>query len=344
MIAALVLAFAGATALAGCRLLAAADWPTRRPAWGIWAWQALSVSAAVAVVLTGIVLAVPETPLRDPAAALLRACSDALAEHYSTPGGPPLAFATAGLSLFVVTRFAVTAVRDLRRAAARRAAQRDVLTLVGDPQPEGFVVVDHASPLVYCVPGQVASVPGRRGRPAGTVVVTSAAREALSDRQLELVLAHERQHLRVHHHVALTVSAALSRTFGGRSVFGLAHDRIAALAEMQADDAVGSHADRRDLARALLCLSPAYPLAGVALASSTHARAVQRVHRLTEPAARTHLGGTVLAAALGSAVLVAPVGLALAPAVEAAVRDCCPATIAELPAPAPTAEVRPARD
>lgn len=330
MIAVLVLAFAAVAAVAGPRLLDAAAWPARRPAWGIWAWQTLSLSVAFSLVLAGAIVAIPETPLRGPVAALLRACSDALAEHYATPGGKPVAFAAAALSLLVVARLTAVAVRDMRAASTRRAAQRDVLTLVGRPQAEGFTVVDHAAPLVYCLPGSTGATGSIPGGP-GTVVVTSAARAALTERQLELVLAHERQHLRARHHLALTLSAALARAFAGCGVFGLAHERIAALAEMQADDAVVPHADRRDLARALLCLNPASPATGVAVASSTNARAVQRVHRLTEPAARPRRGATLATAACGIAVLVTPAGLALVPAVEAAVRDCCPATIAELP-------------
>lgn len=331
MIAVLVLVFAALASTAGPRMLDAAGWPARRPAWGIWAWQALSVSTALGLVLAGIVVALPETALREPFAALMRACSEALAEHYATPGGRPVAFLAGGLSVALTVRFALTSVRELRAAAQRRAAQRDVLTLVGRPQPDGFTVVDHPIPLVYCLPGRSSGRGARDGNGAGTVVVTSGACAALSDHQLDLVLAHERQHLRARHHLALSLSAALSRTFGGLGVFGVAHDRIAALAEMQADDAVVPHADRRDLARALLQLAPASPATGVALASTAGARAVHRVRRLTEPAVLPRRAGAAAAATFGLAVLVAPVGLALAPAVESAVRDCCPATIAELP-------------
>ncbi|GAB3196667.1 M56 family metallopeptidase [Nocardioides hungaricus] len=320
MTALLVLGFALVASGAGVRLLSSARWPARRPALGIWAWQTLSASVAVALVLAGVVLALPESPLHDPVAALLRACSLALAEHYATPGGRPVALLAGGLSLALAGRLAVLARRDLRAAAVRRAAQRDVLTLVGRDHPEGFTVFDHATPLVYCLPGR-----------SGTVVVTSAARDALTDHQLELVLAHERKHLRAHHHLALSFSAALSRTFWGVAPFGLAHDRIAALAEMQADDAVAPGADRRDLARALLSLAPASPATGLALASGTHARAAHRVRRLIEPAALPRRGGTALAAGVGLAVLVAPFALAVVPAVEVAVRDCCPAAVIDLP-------------
>ena len=321
MTAALVLlGFVAMASSLGARLLARATWPTRSPAWGVWAWQALSISTAVALVLIGVVVALPETPVSTEVAGLLRACSEAFAEHYATPGGLPVAILVGGASLTVVARFAVLAVSDSRKAAVRRHEQRDVLTLVGRGHVDGFTVIDHATPLVYCLPGG-----------NGTLVVTSAAQEALTARQLELVLAHERHHLRVHHHTALTLSAALSRTFGGVGVFGLAHERINALVEMQADDAVVPPTDRRDLARALLSLAPASPTTGVALASTTHGRAVQRVRRLTHTEGRPRRRVAVAAAVVGLATLLAPLGLALVPALEAAARDCCPSALSHLP-------------
>lgn len=321
MTAALVLlGFVAVASSLGTRLLASADWPTRSPAWGVWGWQVLSISTAVALVLTGVVVALPETPLHGEVAALLRTCSDALAEHYATPGGLPVAVLVGGASLAVVARFAFLAVTDSRKAAVRRQAQRDVLTLVGRGHADGFTVIDHATPLVYCLPGGT-----------GTLVVTSAAQDTLTTRQLELVLAHERQHLRAHHHIALTLSAALSRTFGGIGVFGLAHERIAALVEMQADDAVVPSTDRRDLARALLSLAPASPANGVALASTTHGRAVQRVRRLTQADGRPRRRVAVAAAVIGVTTLLAPLALALVPALEVAARDCCPSAISHLP-------------
>ena len=321
MTAALVLlAFAGAASVVGARLLGRATWPTRSPAWGIWAWQVLTVSTAAAVVLTGVVIAIPETPLHTEVAALLSACSEALAHHYATPGGLPVAVVALGVSVFVLVRFVTVAVRDFRGAASRRRAQSDVLTLVGREHPDGFTVVDHATPLVYCLPGRT-----------GSLVVTSAAQDALTAHQLDLVLAHERQHLRAHHHTALTFSAALSKTFFGLGVFGLAHERIAALAEMQADDAVSPAGDRHDLARALLSLTPASPATGVALASSTHGRAVQRVRRLTERREQPGRRVALAAAGLGLATLLAPAALALLPALEVAVRDCCPSAFSHLP-------------
>ena len=133
-----------------------------------------------------------------------------------------------------------------------------------------------------------------------------------------------------HHHAALTLSGALSRTFGGVGVFGIAHQQISALAEMQADDAVRPAPDRIDLARALLSLVP------TALVSGSSARATERVRRLTERADRPRRPVGLIASTAGLAVLAAPLALALVPAVEAAARDCCPTAYTHLPTTDPS--------
>ncbi|MET1005998.1 MAG: M56 family metallopeptidase, partial [Propionibacteriaceae bacterium] len=249
----ILVAFAVTLILFAPRLMTRATWATRNPALGIWAWQTLSTSAATALVLAGVAAALPETVLGDRVAAALRACSAALANHYETPGGRPVAAVLLVASLGVLARFATVLTRDTRRARRHRRTQDDGLALVAVDHPGGFKVVDHGLPLVYCVPGRHQAV-----------VVTSAAQRSLSRHQLDLVLAHERRHLVVRHHLALRVSGALSRTFLDVGVFGHAHREITLLAEMQADDAVERGTDRRDLARALLTLSPRTPAGSLA--------------------------------------------------------------------------------
>lgn len=321
----ILVAFALAVTTFAPRLMTRATWATRNPALGIWAWQTLSTSAAAALVLAGVAAALPETLLGDKVAAALRACSAALANHYETPGGRPVAAVMLMASLALVARFATVLAHDTRLARRHRRTQRDGLALVGIDHPGGFTVVEHGLPLVYCVPGRQQAV-----------VVTSAAQRDLSRHQLDLVLAHERRHLMVRHHLALRVSGALSRTFLEVGVFGRAHREIALLAEMQADDAVQRVTDRRDLARALLTLSPRTPASALAVGAhdgEVGGSALRRVRRL---AGERHLVtghqriGLILA---GVVLLLAPVGLALLPAFDAALRDCCPETVFELGGP-----------
>lgn len=299
------------------RMLARSDWSTRAPAWGIWVWQTTSVSAALALFLAGVVIAVPATPLRDEFAALLRSCSHALAEHYETPGGPFAAALGLAVSVAIVVRVGFMTVHELLIARLRRTAQRQALDLVAVTDPRGFDVVEHDLALVYCLPGR-----------SGTVVVTRGAMNTLSPHQLDLVLAHERRHLRVRHDLALSFAAALSRTFYGIGVFGVAHEQIGTLAEMQADDAVRHISDRQDLARALVALSPipVGPAMGAnGSASRRSGEAAARLERLTRSTAPLRRPRFLLAATAGAIVLAAPVALALSPAVEG---NCCSTPVA----------------
>lgn len=104
-------------------------------------------------------------------------------------------------------------------------------------------------------------------------------------------------------------------------LFATSHTQIAMLLEMAADDTAASPADRRALAGAIVALGtgvrPEFALA----ASDT--AALVRVRRLTATTRSPVRGLGVVAGAGAALVLSMPLGLALAPAVEAATRDCC---------------------
>src|SRR5699024_7922665 len=118
----------------------------------------------------------------------------------------------------------------------------------------------------------------------------------------------------------------LARTFRWMPMFATAHAQIATLLEMVADDAASSLADRRALAGAIVALGTGVRPEAALSASDT--AAVIRVRRLTSTT-RAPMWGTGLAAVAGAALLLSvPLGLAVAPAVEAAARDCC--TVADL--------------
>lgn len=311
MIAPLVLAwYAVLAATLGPRVLTAAPWVRRSPRAGVLAWQALTSSVLLASLLAAVALALPFLPLRFALADLLDSHPLAVAAHYETPLGvwPGIAALTAagGAS----TALVATLVRSLHRVRRTRGEQRDLLRLVGRPHPEGFTIVDHAEPAVYCLPGR-----------ARAVVVTSGALALLTARERRLVLGHELRHLRGRHHLALAWSEALARSFGWVRLFAHAHREIVTLVEMTADDAAQGRADRRILATALVALGTG-SRPDVALGAGDTA-AAERVRRLTGPTGGPRWGQTGLVALVGAVALSVPVSVALAPAIEAAARDCC---------------------
>ncbi|MBU1801923.1 MAG: M56 family metallopeptidase [Actinobacteria bacterium] len=311
MIAAMaLLIYAIAAGTLGARLLANARWVVHAPRSGIVAWQALSSSVVLAVLLAALAAALPFLPLRFLLADVLGAHTITIVEHYRTPlgvwpGVVGLAVTGACAGLLVIT-----AGRCPRAVARARREQREGLRLVGRPHPEGFTVVEDQRPMVYCLPGG-----------PGTVVFTSGALDVLTRRERLLVLGHEHGHLRARHDIALVHSGALTRAFPRLPLFEQAHQHIAILVEMAADDAASSGADRRSLAEALVTLgSGARPEAAL---GATGTAAVQRVRRLTAPPPSARRGRGALVGALAVVLLSLPVSIALAPALEAAARDCC---------------------
>lgn len=301
----ILLVFAALAAAAGPRLLLAAAWVHRAPGWGILAWQALTVSVVAAIALVGLTLAAPLSPLAEVIAGLCRTTVPEVVEHYQTPAGRWVAYTAALGAAGLAVRMLWLATSTAVNAARGRRTQLRLLRLLGHEHPDGFVVIEHAKPLVYCLPGL-------RKR----VVVTTAALDLLDAHELDLVLAHERSHLRSRHDVALALADVLRRTFLPLGVFRAAHEQVATLVEMQADDA--AH-DRRGLARALVTLGSGVPDPGLAAGDVA---AVARVRRLTDASGRWTRRQS-LAVCLGTAALLTtPVVLALTPMIEMIVTGC----------------------
>lgn len=304
--------YALVAATAGGWLLARARWSQRAPGLAVAAWQAMSISALLATVLAGLVLAVPRSALGAGLAELVHACVWALRAQYG-PIGPLVGAAGAALAGGVAARAAYCLVAELASAVRARRRHAALLAPIAhtDPRLEALVVPHHTA-AAYCLPGH---------RP----VLTTAALAALDTQQLALVLAHERAHLRWRHHLPVGLARALHRAFPGIPLFRHAAERVPELVEMLADDAATRHGDRHHYAAALVLLAEAATTPAPALAAGGPA-ALARVHRLVTPHRPLALWHrTTLALAL--LVLIAlPVIVAAAPAVTAAGLPYCPVT------------------
>ncbi|MQA24358.1 MAG: M48 family metalloprotease [Micromonosporaceae bacterium] len=318
IVAAVLAGYAALAATLGAAALRRAAWPQRAPALGVAAWQALSISSVLAVVLAGLALAVPTNVVAAGLAELLQACLWALRAEYGPIGGPLLGAVGVTVAAGVTGRATALIVRELAGAARRRRRHQALLALVARHDSRlGALVVPHQVAAAYCLPG------GCR-----QVVLTSAALAALDDEQLASVLAHEHAHLRGRHHLAVGAATGLRRAFPGVPVFRHAAEQIAGLIEMLADDAAVAHADRHSHAAALVALAEgAAPSPALAAGGP---QALARVRRLLAP----HQPLGVLhraAAALVVVVLVAlPIAVAIAPALVAAQSPYCPVDLTAL--------------
>jgi len=164
--------------------------------------------------------------------------------------------------------------RSLLRARTR-THQHAMQTRVVGRRVDGLdaVVLDAPHRAAYCV----------AGRP-NTIVVTSAALDALDDRHLRAVLAHEQAHLAGHHHQVLSVTRGLAAILSRMNLFTSADREVARLLEMCADDAAARRHGPHTLLRALLALSGCAPLPRGAL-GATGVDVVARAERLATPVA-----------------------------------------------------------
>lgn len=295
----------------GASLLARARWTLRAPALGILAWQALTLSTFVSLTLAGFSLAVPELPDTDDVASFIHACSEALRDHYSTPGGIAVSILGGMLATGLVARLGFALVRGGLRTYRRRTHQRELLAVVCRPHDQlDVVVIDHATPVVYCLPG----------RPR-QIVVSEGALTTLSPDQLEQVLVHERAHIHARHHWAVMFAEALAVTLSNRLGTRAAREHIADLAEMHADDAVHS-SHRRDLATAVFLLAGgSRPLGALGAAGGVVST---RVRRLMLPAAPVSWCERTVLLTMVAITALLPVAITAAPAATAALVDYCP--------------------
>ena len=304
-VAAVLLAYAACVGTVGSRMLGRARWPARAPLLAIITYLAAAWSVVAALGLAGLTLGVHATALGGGLSRLIGACVHRLRDTYATPGGATVAGLGLSLAGAVVTRTAVTAVTHLRAVRRQALQHAQAVRLVGHPEPAlGAVLVDHAQPAAYCVAG-----------PHPTVILTTGALQALDPHQVDAVLAHERAHLACRHHRLLALARIGRRVLPFIPLMRDTDTQVTRLVEMHADDAATGTHDARRLATALVVLGSATSPAPTLAAAATDA--VQRIQRLLDPVeplgqARRHLLRAGVAA-----LALAPILLALTPAVVA---------------------------
>ncbi|MDQ6836946.1 MAG: M56 family metallopeptidase [Actinomycetota bacterium] len=313
-------AYALAMAFGGPRLLSGRAWPGRSPRLAIGLWLSGCISVIGALMLAGLALAAPTIPFSVRIGEALQACMMAIQAAYASPGGALLVATGATFTVFVAARTFFALGRSWATAAAQRRAHRQAVALAGEHRVDlGALVVDCDQAAAYCLPGR-----------QHKIVLTSGALQALSQPQLDAVLAHERAHLRGRHHLLVGAAVGLAEAFPGVPLFQVAADEVAVLTEMLADDAATKDHRRATLATAMVAMaSMRAPV--VAMAASGTAT-LARVRRLANPAAPLPKAALLGGALLGLAVIALPVAAAAAPALHAMGMRFCPVHAGQLSA------------
>ena len=304
-IAVVLVAYAAGVGMLGPRVLGRARWTARAPLLAIVTYLAAGWSVVAAVGLAGLTLAVHATALGGGLSQLIGACVHRLRATYGTPGGATVAGLGLTLAGAVAARTALTATTHLRAAGRQALRHAQTARLVGHPEPAlGAVLVEHSQPAAYCVAGR-----------QPTVILTTAAVQALDPGQLDAVLAHERAHLAGRHHRLLALARIGREVLPFLPLMRDAEQQVARLVELHADDAATRARDPRLLATALVVLATGAGPAPALAAGATDS--VQRLHRLLGPSEPLGRARRQLLRAAAAALAVAPVLLALTPAVIA---------------------------
>jgi Zn-dependent protease with chaperone function len=305
-----LLAYAGLLLAVAAPALAQARWPDRAPRLALAAWFAVTGSAVASVILGGLALLVPTVRVSADLGRLLTACVMALRAQYAHPGGAAAAGVGAVLALAVTARVSWCLAATMASAARVRRRHRSQLRVAARPDPGlGALVIDHDEPAAWCLPGQ--------RTPA---VLTTAAIAALGDAQLAAVLAHERAHQRGHHHLLVSLAGALASAFPRVPAFGHAHQQVARLTELLADDAAAAASHRLTVAEALLTLGAPAPAAALGAGGPGAGARIRRLIAAPAPLGRAAAAAVALAVA---ALLAAPLVLLAGPAAAASVQNYC---------------------
>ncbi|MCY7341775.1 MAG: M56 family metallopeptidase [Pseudonocardia sp.] len=281
------------------RWLARADWPARDPVGGLLAWQAIGLAGGLALLGAGAVYGL--APLGPSPLAAGWVFLQALTDR-RWPAGLDVAHvlslcAAVALGLRLVGVLAAVTFRTLR---ARRH-HRDLLDLLGTPWPAvpGARVLDHPTPVAYCLPGL-------RSR----LVLSAGVLDALDPPGVRAVLAHERAHLRERHDLVVLPFVAWGATAPFVRGMVCAQIAVAALVEMRADDVASTRVAPGVLTGALRSMGGAAPAAAL---SSFTAALDCRLARVTAPPAPLPAAVRV-AVRIGALALVAlPTALLLTP-------------------------------
>lgn len=293
--------------------LGAARWPRRSPGAAILLWQALGLGGGLAAV--GALVDFGAAPQGTSVAGGVVRVASAAAHGQLFPAGEAVLPAAVrlvslalGLALFAVLCWILIASSAAVIRARRR--QRALLALLahGDPKAPGALVVDYPTAAAYCLPGL-----------RSQIVVSVGALDLLRPAELAAVLAHERAHLRERHDLVVLPFTALRSAFGWSRVCADAHQSVALLIEMLADDRALRARSAHALAAALARFGTAgcggnAPAGALAVSGAAQeGEMAARVIRIMTPAPRLPAvarAGICCAAAL---LVVAPIVLLLLP-------------------------------
>lgn len=207
-------------------LLSRAQWPARSPFTAMLLWQAIALAGGLSMI--GAMLVYGLEPIGDNLLAGLRALAGMVLFNAPTTAlGFWHLFALSAAAL-LTAHLVFTLLLTYYRIERQRRRHRELLALLASPSTDGpgTVVINHDSPVAYCLPGGARSV----------TVLSDGLMAALEPAELRAVLIHENAHLTQRHHLLLWAFAAWRQALPWLPTTRLAQESVSSLIEMLADD------------------------------------------------------------------------------------------------------------
>ncbi|MBP3044310.1 M48 family metalloprotease [Arthrobacter jiangjiafuii] len=221
--------------------LSRAKWPARSPFTALVLWQAIALAGGLSMI--GAMLTWGLEPLGPNLIDALRGLGNILLNGApATTLGLVHVFALSA-AVLLTAHLLFTLLLTYYRIRRSRNRHRDMLTLLSSPSATrpATVVINHPTPVAYCLPGGARSV----------TVLSDGLLDMLSDDELSAVLTHEKAHLAQHHHLLLWAFAAWRAALPWLPTSQLAQQSVNELIEMLADDDALAQVPSETLVRAV---------------------------------------------------------------------------------------------
>ncbi|WP_284979579.1 M56 family metallopeptidase [Arthrobacter sp. fls2-241-R2A-200] len=207
-------------------LLSRAQWPARSPFTAMVLWQAIALAGGLSMI--GAMLVYGLEPIGDNLIAGLKRLAGMVFNNEPTTAlGFWHVFALSAAAL-LTAHLVFTLLLTYYKIERQRRRHRELLALLASPSDDGprTVVINHDSPVAYCLPGGARSV----------TVLSDGLMAALEPAELRAVLIHENAHLSQRHDLLLWAFAAWRQALPWFPTTRLAQTAVNSLIEMLADD------------------------------------------------------------------------------------------------------------
>ncbi len=225
--------------------LSRARWSTRSPFAAMVLWQAIALAGGLSMI--GALLFWGLNPMGNTLiSSLVSGVKLVMGDpDINSPGTVHIfALSTAALLGF---HLVLTLIRAAWRISRQRARHRHILSLLSEKSPTdpSTLVLDHETPVAYCLPSFSGSV----------TVLSRGLVQQLSPDELRAVMAHERAHLDQRHDLLLLAFTSWNDALPWLPTSKLSLAAVQELVEMLADDAALREVPATTLLRALLSVA-----------------------------------------------------------------------------------------